>query len=172
VYATDFADRLKSRSFPALKAASSSSRTGTSHRLARAGVAASTRVAGELYGFAIARTSSSIEAGRRHAGQRVWQARGLDYWESGMDMSTQTISTTASAPTARGAGASMRRWRTSSTSGSSTRAAPSTDPGGAAEPGRGISSARRIKEWWAVNTDLHDRNGWKFLSASVSSCVA
>jgi dTMP kinase len=89
LYATDFADRLEKEIIPALKAGFIvlSDRYIFS-ALARAGVRGVDRAwLRELYGFAIApHLVFYLKVDVDTLIQRVLQARGLDYWESGMDM--------------------------------------------------------------------------------------
>ena len=89
LYATDFADRLEKQIVPALKAGFivlADRYIFTA--LARAGVRGVDRAwLRELYGFAIApHLVFYLKLDVDTLVQRVLQARGLDYWESGMDM--------------------------------------------------------------------------------------
>jgi dTMP kinase len=89
LYATDFADRLEKEIIPALKAGFivlSDRYIFTA--LARAGVRGVDRAwLRELYGFAIApHLVFYLKVDVDTLIQRVLQSRGLDYWESGMDM--------------------------------------------------------------------------------------
>jgi dTMP kinase len=89
LYATDFADRLEKQIIPALKAGFivlADRYIFTA--LARAGVRGVDRAwLRELYGFAIApHLVFYLKLDVDTLVQRVLQARGLDYWESGMDM--------------------------------------------------------------------------------------
>ena len=89
LYATDFADRLEKEISPALKAGF----VVLSDRyiftaLARAGVRGVDRTwIRDLYGFGIApHLVFYLKIDERTLIRRVLQARGMDYWESGMDM--------------------------------------------------------------------------------------
>src|SRR5882762_6799097 len=89
LYATDFADRLEKEIIPALKAGF----VVLSDRyiftaLARAGVRGVDRAwLRNLYGFAIApHLVFYLKVDVDTLVQRVLQARGMDFWESGMDM--------------------------------------------------------------------------------------
>ena len=89
LYATDFADRLEKEIIPALKAGF----VVLSDRyiftaLARAGVRGVDRAwMRNLYGFAIApHLVFYLKIDVDTLIRRVLQARGMDYWESGMDM--------------------------------------------------------------------------------------
>jgi dTMP kinase len=89
LYATDFADRLEKEIIPALKAGFivlSDRYIYTA--MARAGVRGVDRVwMRNLYGFAIApHLVFYLKIDEKTLIQRVLQARGMDYWESGMDM--------------------------------------------------------------------------------------
>jgi dTMP kinase len=89
LYATDFADRLEKEIIPALKAGFivlSDRYIFTA--LARAGVRGVDRAwLRELYGFAIKPNQVFyLKVDVDTLVQRVLQARGLDFWESGMDM--------------------------------------------------------------------------------------
>jgi dTMP kinase len=89
LYATDFADRLEKQIMPALKAGFivlADRYIFTA--LARAGVRGVDRAwLRELYGFAIApHLVFYLKIDVDTLVQRVLEARGLDYWESGMDM--------------------------------------------------------------------------------------
>src|SRR5947209_1823870 len=89
LYATDFADRLEKQIIPALKAGFivlADRYIFTA--LARAGVRGVDRAwLRELYGFAIApHLVFYLKLDVDTLVQRVLQARGLDYWESGLDM--------------------------------------------------------------------------------------
>jgi dTMP kinase len=89
LYATDFADRLEKEIIPALKAGFivlSDRYIFTA--LARAGVRGVDRgwVRG-LYGFAIApHLVFYLKVDEKTLIRRVLQSRGMDFWESGMDM--------------------------------------------------------------------------------------
>jgi dTMP kinase len=89
LYATDFADRLEKEIIPALKAGFivlSDRYIFTA--LARAGVRGVDRawVRG-LYGFAIApHLVFYLKIDEKTLIRRVLQSRGMDFWESGMDM--------------------------------------------------------------------------------------
>src|SRR5215210_9429602 len=89
LYATDFADRLEKEIIPALKAGF----VVLSDRyiftaLARAGVRGVDRLwLRNLYGFAIApHQVFYLKVDVDTLTQRVLESRGMDYWESGMDM--------------------------------------------------------------------------------------
>jgi dTMP kinase len=89
LYATDFADRLEKEIIPALKAGF----VVLADRyifsaLARAGVRGVDRAwLRSLYGFAIApHLVFYLRIDEKTLIRRVLQARGMDYWESGMDM--------------------------------------------------------------------------------------
>ena len=89
LYATDFADRLEKEIIPALKAGF----VVLSDRyiftaLARAGVRGIDRAwLRTLYGFAIApHLVFYLRIDEKTLIRRVLQARGMDYWESGMDL--------------------------------------------------------------------------------------
>jgi dTMP kinase len=89
LYATDFADRLEKEIIPALKAGFivlSDRYIFTA--LARAGVRGVDRTwIRSLYGFAIApHLVFYLKIDEKTLIRRVLQARGMDYWESGMDM--------------------------------------------------------------------------------------
>jgi dTMP kinase len=89
LYATDFADRLEKEIIPALKAGFivlSDRYIFTA--LARAGVRAVDRTwIRSLYGFAIApHLVFYLKIDEKTLIRRVLQSRGMDYWESGMDM--------------------------------------------------------------------------------------
>ncbi len=89
LYATDFADRLEKEVIPALKAGFivlSDRYIFTA--LARAGVRGVDRTwVRSLYGFAIApHLVFYLKIDEKTLIRRVLQARGMDYWESGMDM--------------------------------------------------------------------------------------
>ena len=89
LYATDFADRLEKEIIPALKAGFivlSDRYIFTA--LARAGVRGVDRAwLRELYGFAIKPNQVFyLKVDVDTLVQRVLQSRGLDFWESGMDM--------------------------------------------------------------------------------------
>src|ERR687897_875600 len=89
LYATDFADRLEKEIIPALKAGFivlSDRYIYTA--LARAGLRGIDRVwMRNLYGFAIApHLVFYLKIDERTLIQRVLQSRGMDYWESGMDL--------------------------------------------------------------------------------------
>jgi dTMP kinase len=91
LYATDFADRLEKEIIPALKAGF----VVLSDRyiftaLARAGVRGVDRQwLRSLYGFAIApHLVFYLNVDVKTLIARVLQARGMDFWESGMDMKT------------------------------------------------------------------------------------
>ena len=89
LYATDFADRLEKEIIPALKAGF----VVLSDRyiysaLARAGVRGVDRAwIRNLYGFAIApHLVFYLKIDEKTLIRRVLQSRGMDYWESGMDL--------------------------------------------------------------------------------------
>src|SRR6516165_6527482 len=89
LYATDFADRLEKEIIPALKAGF----VVLTDRyiftaLARAGVRGVDRAwIRNLYGFAIApHLVFYLNIDEKTLIRRVLQSRGMDYWESGMDM--------------------------------------------------------------------------------------
>src|SRR5437763_2657498 len=89
LYATDFADRLEKEVIPALKAGF----VVLSDRyiftaLARAGVRGIDRSwLRNLYGFAIApHLVFYLKVDMENLIRRVLQARGMDFWESGMDL--------------------------------------------------------------------------------------
>src|SRR5207342_1051582 len=89
LYATDFADRLEKEIIPALKAGFivlSDRYIFTA--LARAGVRGVDRTwLRNLYGFAIApHLVFYLRIDERTLIRRVLQSRGMDFWESGMDM--------------------------------------------------------------------------------------
>src|SRR5919109_1153648 len=89
LYATDFADRLEKAIIPALKAGFivlSDRYIFTA--LARAGVRGVDRTwVRSLYGFGIApHLVFYLKIDERTLIRRVLQSRGMDYWESGMDM--------------------------------------------------------------------------------------
>ena len=89
LYATDFADRLEKEIIPALKAGFivlSDRYIYTA--MARSGVRGVDRTwIRNLYGFAIApHLVFYLKIDERTLIRRVLQARGMDYWESGMDM--------------------------------------------------------------------------------------
>jgi dTMP kinase len=89
LYATDFADRLEKEIIPALKAGFivlSDRYIYTA--LARAGVRGVDRTwVRNLYGFAIApHLVFYLRIDEKTLIRRVLQSRGMDYWESGMDM--------------------------------------------------------------------------------------
>jgi dTMP kinase len=89
LYATDFADRLEKEIIPALKAGFivlSDRYIYTA--LARAGVRGVDRAwMRNLYGFAIApHLVFYLKIDEKTLIRRVLQARGMDYWESGMDL--------------------------------------------------------------------------------------
>jgi dTMP kinase len=89
LYATDFADRLEKEIIPALKAGFivlSDRYVYTA--MARAGVRGVDRAwMRNLYGFAIApHLVFYLKIDEKTLIRRVLQSRGMDYWESGMDM--------------------------------------------------------------------------------------
>ncbi len=89
LYATDFADRLEKEIIPALKAGFivlSDRYIYTA--MARAGVRGVDRVwIRNLYGFAIVpHLVFYLRLDEKTLIRRVLQSRGMDYWESGMDM--------------------------------------------------------------------------------------
>ena len=89
LYATDFADRLEKEIIPALKAGFivlSDRYIYTA--MARAGVRGVDRAwVRHLYGFAIApHLVFYLKIDDKTLIRRVLQARGMDYWESGMDL--------------------------------------------------------------------------------------
>jgi dTMP kinase len=89
LYATDFADRLEKEIIPALKAGFivlSDRYIFTA--MARAGVRGVDRAwIRNLYGFAIApHLVFYLKVDEKTLIRRVLQARGMDYWESGMDL--------------------------------------------------------------------------------------
>src|SRR5947209_13105295 len=91
LYATDFADRLEKEIIPALKAGFivlADRYIFTA--LARAGVRGVDRAwLRELYGFAIApHLVFYLNIDVKNLIQHVLETRGLDFWESGMDMKT------------------------------------------------------------------------------------
>ena len=89
LYATDFADRLEKEIIPALKAGFivlSDRYIYTA--IARAGVRGVDRTwIRNLYGFALApHQVFYLKLDEKTLIRRVLQSRGMDYWESGMDM--------------------------------------------------------------------------------------
>ena len=89
LYATDFADRLEKEIIPALKAGFivlADRYVFTA--MARAGVRGVDRTwIRSLYGFAIApHLVFYLKIDEKMLIRRVLQSRGMDYWESGMDM--------------------------------------------------------------------------------------
>jgi dTMP kinase len=89
LYATDFADRLEKEIIPALKAGFivlSDRYVYTA--MARAGVRGVDRMwMRNLYGFAIApHLVFYLKIDEKALIRRVLQSRGMDFWESGMDM--------------------------------------------------------------------------------------
>jgi dTMP kinase len=91
LYATDFADRLEKEIIPALKAGFivlSDRYIFTA--LARAGVRGIDRQwLRNLYGFAIApHLVFYLNVDVKTLGRRVLESRGMDFWESGMDLKT------------------------------------------------------------------------------------
>ena len=89
LYATDFADRLEKEIIPALKAGFivlSDRYIFTA--MARAGVRGVDRTwIRNLYGFAIApHLVFYLKIDEKSLIRRVLQSRGMDYWESGMDL--------------------------------------------------------------------------------------
>jgi dTMP kinase len=89
LYATDFADRLEKEIIPALKAGFivlSDRYVFTA--MARAGVRGVDRTwIRNLYGFAIApHLIFYLKIDEKTLIRRVLQSRGMDYWESGMDL--------------------------------------------------------------------------------------
>jgi len=89
LYATDFADRLEKEIIPALKAGFivlSDRYIYTA--IARAGVRGVDRTwIRNLYGFALApHLVFYLKIDEKTLIRRVLQSRGMDYWESGMDM--------------------------------------------------------------------------------------
>src|SRR5216110_1926381 len=91
LYATDFADRLEKENIPALKAGFivlSDRYIFTA--LARAGVRGIDRAwLRTLYGFAIApHLVFYLNIDVKNLIQRVLETRGMDFWESGMDLKT------------------------------------------------------------------------------------
>ena len=89
LYATDFADRLEKEIIPALKAGFivlSDRYIYTA--MARAGVRGVDKLwIRNLYGFAIApHLIFYLKIDEKSLIKRVLQARGMDYWESGMDL--------------------------------------------------------------------------------------
>jgi dTMP kinase len=89
LYATDFADRLEKEIIPALKAGFivlSDRYVYTA--MARAGIRGVDRAwMRNLYGFAIApHLVFYLKIDEKTLIRRVLQSRGMDYWESGMDM--------------------------------------------------------------------------------------
>ena len=89
LYATDFADRLEKEIIPALKAGFivlSDRYVYTA--IARAGVRGVDRAwMRNLYGFAIApHLIFYLKIDEKTLIRRVLQSRGMDYWESGMDL--------------------------------------------------------------------------------------
>ena len=130
LYATDFADRLEKEIIPALKAGF----VVLSDRyiftaLARAGVRGVDRQwLRSLYGFAIApHLVFYLKIDVETLIGRVLEARGMDFWESGMDLKTRRRHLRQLPHLPEQAAARIRaRWPTSSISGPSTRAARST----------------------------------------------
>jgi dTMP kinase len=89
LYATDFADRLEKEIIPALKAGFIVlSDRYIQTALARAGVRGVDRTwTRNLYGFAIApHLMFYLKIDEKTLIRRVLQSRGMDYWESGMDL--------------------------------------------------------------------------------------
>jgi dTMP kinase len=91
LYATDFADRLEKEIIPALKAGFivlSDRYIYTA--MARAGVRGVDRTwMRNLYGFAIApHLVFYLKIDEKTLIRRVLQSRGMDFWESGMDLKT------------------------------------------------------------------------------------
>jgi dTMP kinase len=89
LYATDFADRLEKEIIPALKAGFIVLSDRYIHTaLARAGVRGVDRVwMRNLYGFAIApHLIFYLKIDEKTLIRRVLQSRGMDFWESGMDL--------------------------------------------------------------------------------------
>ena len=124
LYATDFADRLEKEIIPALKAGF----VVLSDRyiftaLARAGVRGIDRAwLRGLYGFAIApHMVFYLKVDVDTLIGRILESRGMDFWESGMDMKSADDIYDSFRLTRTSCCASTRRWPTSSTSGPSTR---------------------------------------------------
>src|SRR5712691_8123783 len=88
LYATDFADRLEKEIIPALKAGFVVSYRYIFTALARAGVRGIDRAwLRSLYGFAIApHLVFYLKVDVETLIGRVLEARGMDFWESGMDL--------------------------------------------------------------------------------------
>ena len=89
LYATDFADRLEKEIIPALKAGFIILADRYIYTaMARAGIRGVDRTwIRNLYGFAIApHLVFYLKIDEKTLIRRVLQARGMDYWESGMDM--------------------------------------------------------------------------------------
>src|SRR5215207_2370838 len=89
LYATDFADRLEKEIVPALKAGFIVLADRYIYTaIARAGVRGVDRAwIRNLYGFAIApHLIFYLKIDEKTLIQRVLQTRGMDYWESGMDL--------------------------------------------------------------------------------------
>jgi dTMP kinase len=89
LYATDFADRLEKEIIPALKAGFIVLADRYIYTaMARAGVRNVDRAwVRNLYGFAIApHLVFYLKIDEKTLIRRVLQSRGMDYWESGMDM--------------------------------------------------------------------------------------
>src|SRR5512145_2460632 len=89
LYATDFADRLEKEIIPALKAGFIVLSDRYIHTaMARAGVRGVDRTwVRNLYGFAIApHLVFYLKIDEKTLIRRVLQSRGMDYWESGMDL--------------------------------------------------------------------------------------
>src|SRR5689334_9245376 len=89
LYACDFADRLEKEIIPALRAGFIVLADRYIYTaLARAGVRGVDRAwVRNLYGFAIApHLVFYLKIDERNLIRRVLQARGMDYWESGMDL--------------------------------------------------------------------------------------
>ena len=95
--------------------------------MARAGVRGVDRTwIRNLYGFAIApHLVFYLKIDEKTLIRRVLQSRGMDYWESGMDLKLGDDIYESFRAYQRRCCASTRRWPTSSTSGCSTRAARS-----------------------------------------------
>ena len=129
LYATDFADRLEKEIIPALKAGFivlSDRYIYTA--MARAGVRGVDRTwIRNLYGFAIApHLVFYLKIDEKTLIRRVLQSRGMDYWESGMDMKLGDDIYESFRAYQRRCSKSTRRCRTSSGSACSTRAGRST----------------------------------------------
>ena len=128
LYGTDFADRLEKEIIPALKAGFivlSDRYIFTA--LARAGVRGVDRQwLRNLYGFAIApHLVFYLNIDVKTLIGRVLESRGMDFWESGMDLKLGDDIYDSFRAYQSKLLKDTRRWPTSSTSGSSTRGARS-----------------------------------------------